>query len=321
MAVQNSISGGGLGGTTNTVVANFSELPDPTLSLGKFYFCENSQGIKYIGAIYGGTYRPAGQYYSNGVEWKYQDTPSQATQPEVDAGVNTEKYINSTTFNNAGKWNTKYDASNPNGFETASQLNTRDSNNRNRANHSGTQLSSTISDIQSAITNNSSVVANTAKITNATHTGEVTGATALILDKTSITNKTNVVVSLTDNILISDTSDTGNLKKTTVQSIIDLAPNGGGGGGTLISAISVLNFFNEEDKALITVSNTSITNSNIKSFSFIPVETSETSLDDFSLNGLSFSISNIIDNVSFDIIGTAINDASGNYTIKYLITI
>lgn len=40
--------------------------------------------------------------------------------------------------------NLKYDASNPNGYETPSQLNTRDTNNRNRANHTGTQLASTI---------------------------------------------------------------------------------------------------------------------------------------------------------------------------------
>jgi hypothetical protein len=40
----------------------------------------------------------------------------------------------------------KYDASNPNGYETPAQLNTRDTNNRNRANHTGTQTASTISD-------------------------------------------------------------------------------------------------------------------------------------------------------------------------------
>jgi PIN domain nuclease of toxin-antitoxin system len=42
--------------------------------------------------------------------------------------------------------NLKYDASNPNGYETPAQLNTRDTNNRNRANHTGTQLAATISD-------------------------------------------------------------------------------------------------------------------------------------------------------------------------------
>ena len=45
----------------------------------------------------------------------------------------------------------KYDASNPDGFETPSQLNVRDTNNRNRANHTGTQLSSTISDFATTV--------------------------------------------------------------------------------------------------------------------------------------------------------------------------
>jgi len=45
----------------------------------------------------------------------------------------------------------KYDASNPNGYETPSQLNTRDTNNRARANHTGSQTSSTISDFASTV--------------------------------------------------------------------------------------------------------------------------------------------------------------------------
>jgi len=48
---------------------------------------------------------------------------------------------------------------------------------------------------------------------NATHTGEVTGATGLTVDKTAITNKTEVTAEATDYVLISDTSDSGNLKK------------------------------------------------------------------------------------------------------------
>lgn len=50
-------------------------------------------------------------------------------------------------------------------------------------------------------------------VTNATHTGEVTGATALTVDKTAITGKTAVTAEGTDYVLISDTSDSGNLKK------------------------------------------------------------------------------------------------------------
>jgi len=46
--------------------------------------------------------------------------------------------------------NAKYDASNPNNYETPVQLNARDTANRARANHTGTQLASTISDFSSS---------------------------------------------------------------------------------------------------------------------------------------------------------------------------
>ena len=61
---------------------------------------------------------------------------------------------------------------------------------------------------------------------NATHTGEVTGSGALTMDKTSITNRTNVTAAVGDSVMISDVSDSDNLKKVTIQSIIDLAGGG-----------------------------------------------------------------------------------------------
>lgn len=94
--------------------------------------------------------------------------------------------------------------------------NDSDANLKNRANHTGTQTASTISDFDTEVANNSAVTANTAKnsypsadatkvgfisvtqavdldtmesniatnnakVTNATHTGEVTGSTALTI--------------------------------------------------------------------------------------------------------------------------------------------
>lgn len=47
--------------------------------------------------------------------------------------------------------NLKYDASNPNGYETPAQLNTRDTNNRARANHTGSQLAATISNFAATV--------------------------------------------------------------------------------------------------------------------------------------------------------------------------
>jgi len=67
------------------------------------------------------------------------------------------------------------------------------------------------------------IVANTAKVTNATHTGDVTGATSLTVNKTAITGKTAVTAVGTDYVLISDASDTGNLKKAFVSDIYNTA--------------------------------------------------------------------------------------------------
>ena len=85
-----------------------------------------------------------------------------------------------------------------------------------RANHAGTQLASTISDFDTEVSNNSSVTANTAKVTNATHTGDVTGATALTIASTAVTGQTLVTADAADYVLVSDTSDSGNLKKSLV---------------------------------------------------------------------------------------------------------
>lgn len=71
-------------------------------------------------------------------------------------GINVDELIqwNGTSFvpysiNNALAL--KYDASNPNSYEIPLQLNLRDVNNRARANHTGTQLSNTISDLTARI--------------------------------------------------------------------------------------------------------------------------------------------------------------------------
>ena len=81
-------------------------------------------------------------------------------------------------------------------------------------------------------TDSAAVALNTAKVTNATHTGEVTGSTALIMDKTAITNKTLVTGIAGDFILVTDGSDADNLKKVNLSDLL------GGGGATQLSDLS-----------------------------------------------------------------------------------
>ena len=89
----------------------------------------------------------------------------------------------------------------------------------------------------------SEVTANNAKVTNATHTGQVTGSGALTVDKTAITDQSAGTVASGDLVLISDVDDTNNLKKVTAQSIADL----GGGGGKSYCLTWVTNSFNPVD--------------------------------------------------------------------------
>lgn len=75
------------------------------------------------------------------------------------------------------------DKSKLDGIATGATANDTDANLKARANHTGTQTASTISDFDTEVANNSAVTANTAKVSNATHTGDATGSTALTVEK------------------------------------------------------------------------------------------------------------------------------------------
>ena len=132
--------------------------------------------------------------------------PSSATNLSTTAN-GTSLTVNSDTGTNASipaattsAWGamTDEDKTKLNGIDTGATANDTDANLKNRANHTGTQAASTISDFDTEVANNTAVqantakvgittaqanaiVANTAKVSNATHTGDVTGATALTL--------------------------------------------------------------------------------------------------------------------------------------------
>ena len=103
-AYQNS---GGGGGSQIITVANYSALPPANTVPNKFYWCSATQGTKWIGALWGGNFYNSGLYYSNGTTWEYQETPHQATQGEVNLGVDNTKFVTPFTFANAIKWTTK----------------------------------------------------------------------------------------------------------------------------------------------------------------------------------------------------------------------
>lgn len=102
-----------------------------------------------------------------------------------------------------------------------------------RANMTGTQTASTISDFDTEVSNNSAVVLNTAKVSNETHTGDVTGSIALTLESVAITGQTAATPVSGDKFLFSDTSDSGNLKECDFDDI-----GGGGGSGDVVGPAS-----------------------------------------------------------------------------------
>ena len=57
-----------------------------------------------------------------------------------------------------------------------------------RSSHTGTQLAATISDFSAAVASAPSVIANTAKVSNADHTGDVTGSAALTIANDAVNN-------------------------------------------------------------------------------------------------------------------------------------
>lgn len=91
------------------------------------------------------------------------------------------------------------------------------------------------------------------------------------------------------------------------------------GATNIIESTISADFGAEKDTVVQTISSAVLTEANFKSFSYLPLAVSTTYLDDYSLNGVSFNIENIVDNDSFDIRATARNNASGEYYIKYRI--
>lgn len=93
---------GSVGIGTNIFLAdNYSDLPDANTHNGYFYWCKDSQGTAWLPGSLGGTYYPKGLYYSNGITWTKAEAPYQATQAEVNAGLNDNKFVTPLTHANS----------------------------------------------------------------------------------------------------------------------------------------------------------------------------------------------------------------------------
>lgn len=96
-------------GANIEVVSAYSNLPSATGNTGKFYWVENDEGTWWMPGSLGGTYYKKGLYYSTGTVWETAPVPYQATQIEVDAGIEDTKFVTSKTLKNNSKWTTKVD--------------------------------------------------------------------------------------------------------------------------------------------------------------------------------------------------------------------
>ena len=107
-------------------------------------------------------------------------TTANGTSLTVSSDTGTNASIPAATTSAWGAM-TDEDKTKLDGIATSATANSSDATLLARANHTGTQTAATISDFDTEVANNTAVTANTAKVTNATHTGDVTGDTSLTL--------------------------------------------------------------------------------------------------------------------------------------------
>jgi hypothetical protein len=90
-----------------TIVETYDNLPPANLHTDSLFYVVSSLGTWWLPFSLGGTYKPNGFYYSDGVTWTTIDTPFQATQIDVNTGTNDDKFVTPLTLKNSTQWNTK----------------------------------------------------------------------------------------------------------------------------------------------------------------------------------------------------------------------
>ena len=121
------------------------------------------------------------------------------------------------------------------GIAAGATVNSSDATLLARANHTGTQTAATISNFDAEVSNNTDVVANTAKVSNATHTGDVTGSTALSLAtvNSNVGQFTNATVTVNAKGLVTAASNGSAVSKYSTGWVNTDGTTSVGDGGTL----------------------------------------------------------------------------------------
>jgi hypothetical protein len=162
-------------------------------------------------------------------------TTANGTSLTVNSDTGTNASIPAATTSAWGAM-TDEDKTKLDGIATGATANSSDATLLNRANHTGSQLASTISDFDTEVANNTAVAANTAKVSNATHTGDVTGSTTLTIAAGAVTHDK---ISTTDSVFKINASDQVRIGGTLNNSTLEAASQLGVTSSTAQTAFTV----------------------------------------------------------------------------------
>lgn len=104
-----------------------------------------------------------------------------------------------------------------------------------RANHTGTQTASTISDFDTEVSNNPSVSANTSKVTNQTHSGDITGSTVVTINNDVVTNAK--LANMNANTIKGRNSTTGDPQDLTASQVRNILNIEDGANNTILDSV------------------------------------------------------------------------------------
>jgi len=87
----------------------------------------------------------------------------------------------------------------------------------------------------------------------------------------------------------------------------------------IISGTVSFDFGLRSDTVVSTIATTALTLANFKGISFIPIATSDHSIDDYPFEGIGANLENIVDGISFDLRASSPDVSYGIYSFNYRI--